>query len=148
MWNEITNEKDIHAFMEMVGGFHDSCIKEMKYLSGAYVSDDLAMWPLSDKRVLNVVVQRQFKEKSMIEMQFTGLKYLKLFPLDEKEYTCEILGSIMFFKDGGIYWCDCEDVSEDDFEDYEGTLICAEGLRWRNIENRMGAEEFYLSPEI
>ena len=71
MWNEITNEKDIHAFMEMVGWFHDSCIKEMKYLSGAYVSDDLAMWPLSDKRVLNVVVQRQFKEKSMIEMQFT-----------------------------------------------------------------------------
>lgn len=97
MWNEITNEKDIHAFMEMVGWFHDSCIKEMKYLIGAYVSDDLAMWPLSDKRVLNVVLQRQFKEKSMIEMQFTGLKYLKLFPVDE-EYTCEILGSIMFLK--------------------------------------------------
>lgn len=147
MWNEITNKKDIHAFMEMVGGFHDSCIKEMKYLSGAYVSDDLAMWALNDKRVLNVVIQRQFKEISMIEMQFIGLKYLKLFPVDE-EYTCEILGSIMFFKEGCIYWCDCEEVSEDDFEDYEGTVICAEGLRWRNIENRMGAEEFYLSPEI
>ena len=119
--------------MTMVGWFHDSCIKEMKYLSGAYVSDDLAMWSLNDKRVLK---------------QFTGLKYLKLFPLDEKEYTCEILGSIMFFKDGCIYWCDCEDISEDDFEDYEGTLICAEGLRWRTIENRMGAEEFYTSQEI
>lgn len=146
MWNQITNEKDILAFMTMVGWFHDSCVKEMKYSSGAYVGDDLDMWPLNDKRVLNVVVQRQFEEMSMIEMQFTGLKYLKLFPLDEK-YTCEILGSTMFFKDGCVYWCDCEDVSEDDFEDYKGTLICAEGLRWRTIENRMGAEEFYSSPE-
>lgn len=147
MWNQITNEKDILAFMTMVGWFHDSCVKEMKYSSGAYVGDDLDMWPLNDKRVLNVVVQRQFEEMSMIEMQFTGLKYLKLFPLDEK-YTCEILGSTMFFKDGCVYWCDCEDVSEDDFEDYKGTLICAEGLRWRTIENRMGAEEFYMSLEI
>ena len=29
----------------------------------------------------------------------------------------------MFFKDDSIYWCDCGDISKNDFEEYEGTLI-------------------------
>ena len=144
MWKEINDEKDIECFMEKVVFFHDSCIKEMKYLSGAYVSDDLSMYPVNDKRILNVIIQRQFEDISMIEMQFIGLKYLKLFPTDEK-YTCEILDSIMLLKDDCIYWCDCGDVSENDFEDYKGTIICASKLRWRVIENRMGEADFYIS---
>lgn len=143
MWKEINDEKDIECFMDEVVFFHDSCIKEMKYLSGAYVSDDLSMYPVNDKRILNVIIQRQFEDISMIEMQFIGLKYLKLFPTDEK-YTCEILDSIMFLKDDCIYWCDCGDVSENDFEDYKGTIICASKLRWRIIENRMGEADFFI----
>lgn len=144
MWNEIIDEKDIQNFMNKVGFFHDSCIKEMRYYSGAYVDDNQAMYPINDKRILNVIIQRQFEELSMIELQFIGLKYLNLFPISE-EYTCEILGSKMLIKDGFVYWCDSEEVSEDDFEDYEGTLICASKLRWRAIENRMGKEEFYIA---
>ena len=101
MWNEIIDEKDIQNFMNKVGFFHDSCIKEMKYYSGAYVNDNLAMYPINDKRILNVIIQRQFKELSMIELQFIGLKYLNLFPTSE-EYTCEIFESTMFIKDGFI----------------------------------------------
>lgn len=144
MWNEIIDEKDIHNFMNEVGFFHDGCIKEMRYYSGAYVNDDLAMYPINDKRILNVIIQRQYEDLSMIELQFIGLKYLNLFPSNE-EYTCEILDSKMLIKDDFIYWCDCGELSEDDFEDYEGTLICAAQLRWRAIENRMGSEEFYAS---
>ena len=36
-WNEITDENSLKEFMERVSFFHDSCIKEMHYLSGAYV---------------------------------------------------------------------------------------------------------------
>lgn len=144
MWNEILNEKDIESFMNKIGFFHDGCIKEMRYYSGAYVADDLAMYPINDKRILNVIIQRQYEELSMIEMQFIGLKCLKLFP-DNEEYTCEILDSKMLIKDGFIYWCDSGEISEEDFEEYEGTLVCATKLRWRAIENRMGQEEFYIA---
>ena len=130
--------------MNKIGFFHDSCIKELRYISGAYVDEDLSMYPLNDKRILDVIIQRQFKDLSMIEMQFIGVKCLKLYPTDE-EYTCEILDSTMFFKDDSIYWCDCGDISKNDFEEYEGTLISASKLRWRSIENKMGQEDFYIA---
>ena len=51
----------------------------------------------------------------------------------------------MLIKDDCIYWCDCGDVSENDFVDYEGTFVCASKLRWRSIENRMGQDDFYVA---
>lgn len=143
MWHEIKNEQDIADFMQKIYDFHDSCIKEMKYLSGAYVNEVLGMHPLNDRRVLRVIVQRQFDDIPMIELEFEGLKYLRLFPTDE-EYTCEILDSTLLLKDGCIYWCD-ECISEADLDSYGGTVICASKLRWRAVENCMGQAEFYRS---
>ena len=144
MWEIIHTNVEILKFMESVCYFHDSCIKEISYISGAYVGENLSMHPLNDRRVLRVVIQRQYEKNSMIEMEFQGLKHLKLFPVDES-YTCEILDSTMIMKDGNIYWCDCGNVPESDLDDYTGTLICASGFRWRSIENHMGEKEFYHS---
>ena len=144
MWETISSSDEISRFMERVYDFHDSCVKEMSYISGAYVGNSLSMYPLNDRRILRVIIQRQFDENSMIELEFQGLKYLKLFPVDPY-YTCEILDSTMLLKDGNIYWCDCGDVTEDDLDNYEGTLICASKLRWRAIENHMGEKTFYHS---
>ena len=80
----------------------------------------------------------------MIEMEFIGLKILKLFPVDER-YTCEILDSTMFMRDGHIFWCDCGSLSDFDVDNYTGTLICASELRWRPIVNHMGENKFYRS---
>lgn len=145
MWETISSSDEISRFMERVYDFHDSCVKEISYISGAYVEDSLWMHPLNDRRILRVIIQRQFGENSMIEMEFQGLKYLKLFPVDPYYYTCEILDSTMLLKDGNIYWCDCGDVSEDDLDDYKGTLICASKLRWRSVESPLGDKEFYHS---
>lgn len=131
-------------FLEESRFFHDSCIKELRYISGAYVDEDLSMYSLNDKRILDVIIQRQFKDISMREMQFIGLKCLKLYSIAE-EYTCEIFDSTMILKDDSIYWCDCGDITESDLEKYEGTLICASKLRWRSIENKMGQEDFYIA---
>ena len=144
MWETISSSDEISRFMERVYDFHDSCVKEISYISGAYVEDSLWMHPLNDRRILRVIIQWQFAEDSMIELEFQGLKYLRLFPVDES-YTCEILDSAMLLKDGSIYWCDCGDVTEADLDDYEGTLICASKLRWRAIENHMGEKLFYHS---
>lgn len=100
------------------------------------------MNPVNDCRTLNVIVQRQFEDISMIEMEFEDLKSLKLFPVDNK-YTCEILDSTMILKNGCIYLCDCGGLTETDLEDYAGTIICASKLRWRPIKNCMGRKEFF-----
>ena len=142
MWKTISTDDEISKFMEAVCYFHDSCIKEMSYISGAYVDANLSMFPLNNRRVLRVLIQRQYATKAVIEMEFQGLKYVKLFPVDE-DYTCEILGSAMMMKDGSIYWCDCADLSEADLDDYTGTLICASKLKWRPVENHLGNSEFY-----
>ncbi len=144
MWKIINTNDDIQQFMEKVGYFHDSCIKEMCYVSGAYVNEDLSMYPINNRRVLRVVVQRQFGKEAMMELEFHGLKALKLFPVDES-YTCEILDSTMILKNGDLYWCDRGGLTELEIDEYTGTLICASKLRWRAIENYMGEKEFYHS---
>ncbi len=144
MWHELNDDDDLANFMSRMDFFHDSCIKELHYLSGAYVNKSLSMHPVNDCRKLRVVVQRQCEKNSMIELEFHGLNFLKLFPVDEN-YTCEILDSTMIMKDGNIYWCDCGGLSAEVLESYTGTLICASKLRWRSIEKHMGKEEFYRS---
>jgi len=144
MWETISTNDEILQFMKKMCNFHDSCIKEISYLSGAYVGEELLMYPLNDRRVLRVVIQRQYENDSMIEMEFHGLKHLKLFPVNE-DYTCEILDSTMIIKDGNIYWCDCGGLSEANIDEYNGTLICASKLCWRSIKNHMGKKEFYHS---
>lgn len=101
MWNEIANDNNLTDFMEKMIYFHDSCLKELKYLSGAYVGEKLSMHPVNDCRTLKVIFQRQYEENSMIEMEFKGLKYLKLSPAYED--TCEILDATMILKENCIF---------------------------------------------
>ena len=142
MWKTIHTNEEIQHFMERMSYFHDSCIKEINYLSGAYVSDNLSMYPINDRRILRVVLQRQYEKDAMIEIEFRGLKGLRLFPVDES-YTCEILESTMFIKDGNIYWYDSSDSSETELTSNSGFSICASKLRWRSIENQMGEKPFF-----
>lgn len=144
MWNEIISSDDLTCFMETYDDFHDSCIKEMKYISGAYVNSDLSMHPVNDKRILKLIIQRQFNLHSAIEMEFLGLKYLKMFPNNEK-FTCEILDATMILKNDCVYWCDCGGLAETDLDDYKGTVICASKARWRVIGKYMGSQEIYVS---
>lgn len=146
MWNEIADENDLNKFMDVVGYFHDSCIKELKYISGAFVRDDLCMYPINNCRILRIIIQRQFKDLSMIEMEFEGVKYLKLRPNDEK-YTCEILDATMLLEDDCFYWCDLGGLSKADIDSYDGTVICASKFRWRSVKDHMGSDEFYLSAD-
>ena len=137
MWYEITSDKELQLFLREIWFFHDSCIKGLTYISGAYVNDDLSMHPINDVRRLSMLLQRQNSNLSTIELEFSGLNYLKLYPVDEA-YTCEILDAAMFFRNGWIYWCDDGDVSEEELDDYEGTLICASKCRWRPVDENAG----------
>ena len=70
IWHNISNQNEADEFMESVWNFHDSCLKEIKYLSGAYVEENLAMCPVNTKRELRVIIQRQFEDNSMININY------------------------------------------------------------------------------
>jgi hypothetical protein len=141
MWNEINTEQELHNFLELYGGFHDCCLKELKYISGAFVNQNLGMIPMNDQRKLCIIFQRQYEKFTVIEMEFSGLLKLSLCP-DIKPYTCEILDTSMFFEDGKIYW-GASDWFKEQRERYEGTWLCAEKVRWRNVDEYIGSEEIY-----
>lgn len=143
MWHEIRTEEDITFLMETVGYFHDSCLKELKYVSGAYVNNVLSMHPVNDTRELKMVVQRQDDNPSAIELVFSGLNYCKLFPCNT-QFTCEILDATLLWKDGNILWADCGGLSAEEIEKYTGTVISAAGLRWRAADGWIGCREIYV----
>jgi len=133
MWNEVLTSGDIDNLMELYGGFHDSCIKEMSYVSGACVNEnDLSMFPINDERTLKVIFQRQERPVT-VELEFSGLIKLNLTPNNEKS-SCEIFESTLVIKDGCFYWGDCGDLNGK-FDKYKGTWICSEKLRWRTVYN-------------
>lgn len=144
MWNELHTQQEIDSFMKEIHGFHDSCIKEMKYSSGAYVEKNLSMSPVNTKRTLTVLIQRQFEDISALELEFSELEYISMYPVNQ-DYTCEILGASFFIKDDLIYWCDNSDIKENDIHNYIGTVICAKKVRWRNANKLVGKRDFYTS---
>ena len=62
-------------FVNRVYGFHDSCIKELNYVSGAYVAEDFGMYPLNTKRCLKLIIQSQMETVGTIEMEFSGVDF-------------------------------------------------------------------------
>lgn len=143
MWNEINNQEDVDYFMEQLRGFHDSCLKEMRYISGAYVREDLGMLPINDKRILRVIIQRQFEDPCAVELEFQGLKRLEMIPDDEK-YDCIIFDAAVILKDDCIIWCDDGNLTEDDLDSNKGVVIIASKLRWRPVNEFIGNEEVYI----
>lgn len=104
----------------------------MRYISGAYVTEELSMYPINAKRSLSVIVQRQFEDIPVLELEFMGLDYMNLRPVDQN-HTCEIIDATLMVKGNRIYWCDWGGLSGDELDTYDRTLICAEKLRWRAI---------------
>ena len=144
MWKELRTQHEIDNFMKEIIGFHDSCIKEIKYSSGAYVETNLSMSPVNTKRTLTVLIQRQFEDISAHELEFSELEYNSMYPV-KQDYICEILNASFFVKVGLIYWCDNGDVKEDDIHNYKGTVICSKKVRWRNASELIGKRDFYKS---
>ena len=132
MWTELKNEEELAAFMRLVCGFHDSVLKELSYVSGANVDEDLNMHPVDDKACLRILIQRQDEAMPALELEFSGLQELRLYPTDPS-YTSEILDAALFLRNGLICWCDCGDTGPENFDDYRGTSVCAKSLRWRPI---------------
>lgn len=141
-WNELKTQKDINKLLDLFGYFHDACLKELKYISGEYVAENLSMNPINTQRKLSVIFQRQYQSPSVIEMVFEGLIKLNLEPNDE---NCDgiIYGAYMGIRNDLIYWADNEDFSFD--EPGSCTWIVANKAKWRFAGEYIGKIEAYVS---
>lgn len=142
VWNEINTEQNLNDFLELYDNFHDSCLKELRYISGNFVDCKLGMH-IAGQTKLSVIFQRQHDECTVVEMEFSNLLKLNLQPLGEP-YTNEILDASMFFKDGKIYWGDSYQFKEQ-LEQYDGTWLCAEKARWRCANECIGEKQIYIT---
>lgn len=144
-WFEIKNKEDIEHLMSEYGGFHDGCLKELRYISGEYVGKDLRMYPLNSLRNLYVIFQRQWENPSTIEMLFEELECLTLKPVGE-DYTGDIFGAYMTIENNCLVWFDSDDFKDDYKELYEYsdvTWIKARRVKWRVAEECIGNAEIY-----
>ena len=144
MWNEIKTNEDIAAFMKKVLHFHDSCIKEIRYISGAYVKENLAMLPSNTLREVEIIFQRQWEDPTALVLKFTGVDVLHLIPYDPDKYTCEIFSASMFIKNGKLYWAQ-DEPDPDKIEEFDETWICAEKVFWKDISGCLGDKRVYTA---
>ena len=140
-WRTVQTVQDAEALMHAVDGFHDSCLKELRYVSGAYMTRN-GMSPTNDRRVLFVMIETP---RGALELAFSGLQTLRLSPATP-DYTCEILDASLFVNDDGVVWCDSA-LSAQQIDFYDGTVICADALRYRLWNGPTGKADVYASAQ-
>lgn len=123
--DQIKSAQDIQILLHKVRFFHDTCITEMRYISGAYVTEQ-GMYPVNDKNDLEIIL----KGELLIRLVFHGILYCRLRPI-QPEYTCEIFGASMWMDPSGrVYWCNDDDVTPENVDDYNGIVVCADSLEY------------------
>jgi hypothetical protein len=128
-WSFIETQKDANAFMEEVCGFHDSVIKELHYISGAFVDTDKSMKPVEDIR--SILIQVQSQQCRNFAIEFQGVIALNLRPAADN-YTGNIFDAALIVQDEIIFFSNSS-MEHPDLT-YEGTWITAYSLKWRYVE--------------
>lgn len=129
-FKEIKNQDDIDFLMSQYVGFHDSCIKEIKYISGSFVAEDGSMNPINNVREIEVIFQSQISKKRTLQICFEKLKMIYLEPEDES-FDCVIYGASIKQFNGLFYWCNWENLKSEEIDKRKGTLISAKKVKWR-----------------
>ncbi|RDU25249.1 hypothetical protein [Anaerosacchariphilus polymeriproducens] len=143
---EIKNEQDIMELMQEFNWFHDSCIKELKYLSGGYVNEDGSMYASNSIRSLSIIFQSQNARARVIELKFDLINKLNLVPSNDK-YDCVIYDASLVKIDNIFYWSDWEDFKIEDINTEDGTWISGQKVSWRILKDCFGELEIYQTTQ-
>lgn len=124
MWNEIKSQEDIDLFMKQVLSFHDSCIRETRYISGTYIDKDGAM-------VMNTNPFMYIKFDTQRSSNFTWFEF-ELGGIDNFSIkinlnsTLDIYSATFFKKNDWFYWY--SDEYADENSEY---MFRCQTIRWR-----------------
>jgi hypothetical protein len=139
-WNPISSQADIESLLKLFGWFHDGCLREAHVWTEHSVNSDLRMSCTGDLDTrVRILIQRQFKEPSAIELLFQKVTTFHLKPSPEN-YDSIIFGATMLYQDDTFYWADAENWLPNKPESDETTWIAAKKVFWRDASNWMGAK--------
>lgn len=142
-WNKLTDQIDIENFMELFGGFHDSCFKELHMWNKTFVDDDFSMsMSFELDTCVRVLFQRQVSEPSAIELLFKGVTQFHVIPRAKGQDSI-IYGAKLMFKDGLFYWAENEEWQIHQPFLHPISWISAKELLWRDVSLWMGEEQRY-----
>ena len=99
---EINTDYDIEQLMNNFGSFHDSCIKEIVYISGGYVEEDGAMNPFDSEKCVIIVFQSQCAKYRTIEVKFEGVVQMNLVP--KPDYYDNIIYDASLIKNNELFY--------------------------------------------
>ena len=145
-WTQIENQQDIDNLMDAFDCFHDSCLKELKYISGMYVEkESKGMAAVNDKREVHVIIQRQWAPY-VLEMIFEKIVCMGLKPQDD-DYDGVIYDAHITKENGYWVWFDSTDFKDDYREMYNYsnvTFIKAKKIKWRFNDELLGEDDFFV----
>jgi hypothetical protein len=142
-WQPLTSQADLDRLMNVFGGFHDGCIREAHMWTEHFVDSGLSMSCTGDLDTrVRLLIQRQFKAPSAIELLFENVVTFHLQPSPEN-YDSIILGAAMLCRDGTFYWAEDADWSPESLKRDESTWIAAKKLSWRDVSDWMGPDLRY-----
>ena len=129
-WNYIESGEDIDFLMNEYGGFHDSVLKEMTYVSGDFVEDNrMTLQPVGNKQVRLVFNSDWAKE---IEIILLSPRVCHLVP-GEENYLADISDASFFIRDFMIYFY--TSALPEISDDFDGTYFKSLGMMWRYTDN-------------
>jgi hypothetical protein len=142
-WHDLKTKQDVENLINIFGGFHDSCLRELYLWTDHYVSSNLAMHvnPDLDCKV-RALFQRQDLNPSAIEMLFEEVTCLNIFP-SPINYDSIIQGVTLILIDDCFYWANDTYWSPDDTDRNEVSWISAKKIKWCDASNLMGKELIY-----
>ena len=140
-WNEIRTTDDVDYFNTLVSLFNESYLKELCFVSGNYVSEDLKLQECNEP-IARLLFQSKWGNPSVIEMEFREILQINIKPSAKED------GSIIFDAPlhaiNDIFYWNSNDVlfREDRKVDY--TWIAAKQVFWRIREGLLGNKKTYF----
>jgi hypothetical protein len=133
-WKEIKTQNDADALMNLVGEFHDGCIREAHLWTGYWIDNNLSMnCPDNLHNRIRFLIQRQWRNPSAVELLFEEVTRFLLVPASEN-YDSIILQAILLVRNNDIYWSvDSRWSLYSPYRD-ECTWISSKKLRWREVD--------------
>jgi hypothetical protein len=146
-WTSLRSQADLDTLFKLFGGFHDGCIREVHVWTETSVDSDLSMSCAGDLDTrVRLLIQRQFKSPSAIEMLFEQVTTFHLLPSPDN-YDSIILDGTLLYKDDTFYWADSGDWSPTATDRDKSTWIAAKKMSWRDASDWMVPELRYVAKE-
>ncbi|AHV98795.1 hypothetical protein G5B47_15265 [Paenibacillus sp. 7124] len=142
-WIPLNTQEDIDKLINIFGGFHDACLKELYMWTEHYVDFDLSM-SISDKldTRIRALFQRQWENPSALELLFEEVTRLSITPSTEN-YDSIIYDGTLLYKAGLFYWADDKNWTPGKETNYGVNWIAAKKVSWREVSQWMGKQQRY-----